>query len=88
MEAGAEPELKKWDVRSWWPGLFEVALCEERKKARSRGLQSFSKLCGSKSLVQFDRGPLRGETNSCPTMISARHTQAAAALRKLPQPVC
>lgn len=29
----------------------EVALCEEgKKKARSQSLESFSKLCGSKSL--------------------------------------
>lgn len=35
----------------------EVALCEEgKKKARSQRLESFSKLCGSKSLLQFGRG--------------------------------
>lgn len=50
MEAATEPVLEVWDVRSWWPGSKWRCAKEERKKARSQSLESFSKLCGSKSL--------------------------------------
>lgn len=60
----------------------EVALCEEgKKKARSWSLDSFSKLCGSKSLVQFGRGsPVARGNQLLPHYdLSKAHTSCSSA---------